>query len=97
MSVALEITFKTTQADHILTQLRACKEREFDRNPPRGFLGATIEDRPESGTVVFRSEWQDDDALEYTRDSALSRPVSIFAHIHADGRDDRKMEIGRTA
>ncbi|PKQ06801.1 MAG: hypothetical protein CVT72_05355 [Alphaproteobacteria bacterium HGW-Alphaproteobacteria-11] len=97
MPVALEIIFETTQADHILTQLRAYKEREFDRNPPRGFLGATIEDRPESGTVVFRSEWEDDDALEYTRDSAPFEACLDLCDIYADGRDDKKMEIGRSA
>jgi len=94
MPVALEITFTTRQADHIMTQLRAYKEREFDRNPPRGFLGATIEDHPDKGTVVFRSEWEDDDALEFTRDSAPFETCLDLCDIHADGRDDRKMDIG---
>lgn len=77
MPIALKITFETSQADHILTQLRAYKEREFDRNPPRGFIGATVTE--EDGKVIFRSDWEDDDALENTRDSAPSRPASISA------------------
>jgi quinol monooxygenase YgiN len=94
MAVALLITFETSQADHIVTQLRAFKEREFDRNPPRGFRNATIEDHPESSTVVFRSEWDNDDALEYVRDSAPFEACLDLCDIYADGRDDRKVDLG---
>ena len=52
MAVALLITFETSQADHIVTQLRAYKEREFDRNPPRGFISSSISE--DGGKVIFR-------------------------------------------
>ncbi len=91
MPVALLITFETSQADHILTQLRAFKEREFDRNPPRGFLGSSVEDK--DGKVIFRSEWQDDDALEYIRDSAPFEACLDLCDIYADSRKDEKIGI----
>ncbi len=91
MPVALLITFETSQADHILTQLRAFKEREFDRNPPRGFLRSSVEDN--DGKVIFRSEWQDDDALEYVRDSAPFEACLDLCDIYADSRNDEKIEI----
>jgi quinol monooxygenase YgiN len=91
MAIALKITFETSQADHILTQLRAYKEREFDRNPPRGFLGAEIS--TDDGKVVFRSNWEDDDALENTRDSAPFEACLDLCEIHADDRKDEKIEL----
>jgi len=91
MAIALKITFETSQADHILTQLRAYKEREFDRNPPRGFLGAHIEQ--DDDKVIFRSDWQDDDALENTRDSAPFEACLDLCDIYADDRSDEKIEL----
>ncbi|MEP2830700.1 hypothetical protein [Parvibaculum sp.] len=91
MAVALLITFETSQADHIMTQLRAYKEREFDRNPPRGFIASSI--AQEGGKVVFRSEWEDDDALENTRDSAPFEACLDLCDIHADDRKDEKIEF----
>lgn len=91
MAIALKITFETSQADHIRTQLRAYKEREFDRNPPRGFIGADIS--MEDGKVIFRSDWEDDDALENTRDSAPFEACLDLCDIHADGRTDEKVEL----
>ncbi|PKQ02296.1 MAG: hypothetical protein CVT73_19035 [Alphaproteobacteria bacterium HGW-Alphaproteobacteria-12] len=91
MSVALLITFETSQAGHIVTQLRAYKEREFDRNPPRGFIGASVV--AEEGKVIFRSEWEDDDALENTRDSAPFEACLDLCDIYADDRTDEKVEI----
>lgn len=93
MAVALLITFETSQADHIVTQLRAYKEREFDRNPPRGFIRSSVEDDAASGTVTFRSEWENDDALEYVRDSAPFEACLDLCDIHADSRKDEKIEI----
>ena len=91
MAVALKITFETSQADHILTQLRAYKEREFDRNPPRGFIGASVAE--EDGKVIFRSDWEDDDALENTRDSAPFEACLDLCDIYADDRSDEKIEL----
>ena len=91
MAVALLITFETSQADHIVTQLRAYKEREFDRNPPRGFIGASVSE--EEDKVIFRSEWEDDDALENTRDSAPFEACLDLCDIYADDRTDKKIEI----
>ncbi|HCX69318.1 hypothetical protein [Parvibaculum sp.] len=91
MAVALLITFETSQADHILTQLRAYKEREFDRNPPTGFIASSI--AQEGDKVVFRSEWEDDDALENTRDSAPFEACLDLCDIHADDRKDEKIEF----
>jgi quinol monooxygenase YgiN len=91
MAVALLITFETSQADHIETQLRAYKEREFDRNPPRGFISSSISG--DGGKVIFRSEWQDDDALENTRDSAPFEACLDLCDIYADDRNDEKIEI----
>lgn len=91
MAIALKITFETSQADHILTQLRAYKEREFDRNPPRGFIGAKIEQ--DGGKVIFRSDWEDDDALENTRDSAPFEACLDICDIYADDRSDEKIEL----
>jgi len=91
MAIALKITFETSQADHILTQLRAYKEREFDRNPPRGFIGANVEQS--DGKVIFRSDWEDDDALENTRDSAPFEACLDICDIYADDRSDEKIEL----
>lgn len=91
MAIALKITFETSQADHILTQLRAYKEREFDRNPPRGFIGASVEQS--DGKVIFRSDWEDDDALENTRDSAPFEACLDLCDIYADDRSDEKIEL----
>ncbi len=91
MAIALKITFETSQADHILTQLRAYKEREFDRNPPRGFIGAKIEQ--DGSKVIFRSDWEDDDALENTRDSAPFEACLDICDIYADDRSDEKIEL----
>ncbi|MCF8470729.1 MAG: hypothetical protein K9G30_08085 [Parvibaculum sp.] len=92
MPIALLITFETSQADHILTQLRAYKEREFDRNPPRGFLAASLGE--DNGKVVFRSEWENDEALENTRDSAPFEACLDLCDIYATNRHDEKVEIG---
>lgn len=91
MAIALKITFETSQADHILTQLRAYKEREFDRNPPRGFIGASVEQS--DGKVIFRSDWEDDDALENTRDSAPFEACLDLCDIYADDRSDEKIDL----
>ncbi|MBA4211003.1 MAG: hypothetical protein C0454_15875 [Parvibaculum sp.] len=91
MAIALRITFETSQADHILTQLRAYKEREFDRNPPRGFIGSRIEEV--DGKVVFQSDWENDDALEYTLDSAPFEACLDLCDIYADDRKDEKIEL----
>ena len=93
MAVALLITFKTSQPDHIVTQLRAYKEREFDRNPPRGFIQAQIQENAGDGSVLFRSEWQDEDALENTLDSAPFEACLDLCDIHADSRKDERVEI----
>lgn len=92
MPIALLITFETSQAEHILTQLRAYKEREFDRNPPRGLLTASLGE--DDGKVVFRSEWENDEALENTRDSAPFEACLDLCDIYADDRHDEKIEIG---
>ncbi len=91
MAVALQITFETSQADHILTQLRAYKEREFDRNPPRGFISSSV--TQDGDKVIFRSEWEDEDALENTRDSAPFEACLDLCDIYADDRKDEKVEI----
>lgn len=91
MAVALLITFETSQADHILTQLRAYKEREFDRNPPRGFISSSV--TQDGDKVIFRSEWEDDDALENTLDSAPFEACLDLCDVYADDRKDEKVEI----
>lgn len=91
MAVALLITFETSQADHILTQLRAYKEREFDRNPPRGFISSSV--TQDGDKVIFRSEWEDEDALENTLDSAPFEACLDLCDVYADDRKDEKLEI----
>ena len=91
MAVALLITFESSKADHILTQLRAYKEREFDRNPPRGFISSSV--TQDGDKVIFRSEWEDEDALENTRDSAPFEACLDLCDIYADDRKDEKVEI----
>ena len=91
MAAALIITFETDQPDNILTQLRAYKERELDRNAPDGFVG--VELKEEGGKVVYRTEWASKDALDDVTDSAPWEACLDLCDIYADDRKDEILEL----
>lgn len=91
MAVALIITFETDQPDNILTQLRAYKERELDRNAPDGFI--SVELKEEGGKVVYRTEWADKEAMDEVTDSAPWEASLDLCDIYADDRKDEIVEL----
>ncbi|MAB13352.1 hypothetical protein [Parvibaculum sp.] len=91
MAVALIITFETDQPDSILTQLRAYKERELDRNAPDGFI--SVELKEEDGKVVYRTEWADKEAMDEVTDSAPWEASLDLCDIYADDRKDEIVEL----
>ncbi len=91
MAVALIITFETDQPDNILTQLRAYKERELDRNAPDGFI--SVELKEEDGKVVYRTEWADKEAMDEVTDSAPWEASLDLCDIYADDRKDEIVEL----
>lgn len=93
MAVAYTVTFKTTKADQITSQLQGYKERELDRNPPPGFRSAVIEEHATKGVVHFRTEWADDEALDEVRDGAPWEACMDLCGIYADGEDETRETI----
>jgi len=70
MAIAFIVTYEASTPDTIVQQLKAFKERELDRSPPKGFLAARILEGTDGQTVTFLTEWEDEASLEDTRDSA---------------------------
>lgn len=70
MAIAFVVTYEASDPDTIVQQLKAYKERELDRSPPRGYLGARILEGTDGKAVTFLTEWEDEATLEDTRDSA---------------------------
>ncbi|WP_420559091.1 hypothetical protein [Tepidicaulis sp.] len=70
MAIAYLITYEASDPDTIVQQLKAYKERELDRSPPKGYLGARILEGTDGKTVTFLTEWESEEQLEDTRDSA---------------------------
>jgi heme-degrading monooxygenase HmoA len=70
MAIAYLITYEASDPDTIVQQLKAYKERELDRSPPKGFLDARILEGTDGKTVTFLTEWVSEEELEDTRDSA---------------------------
>ena len=91
MAVALIITFETGQPENIMTQLRAYKERELDRNAPDGFVG--VELKEEGDKVVYRTEWASKEAMEDVTDSAPWEASLDLCDIYADDRKDEIVEL----
>jgi hypothetical protein len=95
MSVAHLIQFKTSSPDDILLQLRGFVEREFDRNPPKGFMSSRILLGSDGKSVAFYTEWENAETLEDTRDSAPWEACMDLNDVHADSRADVTFAIAR--
>jgi hypothetical protein len=95
MPVAHLIQFKTSKPDDIITQLRAYAERELDRNPPRGFITSRILSRADGKSVAFYTEWENEELLDDTRDSAPWEACMDLNEIHASGREDATYAVAR--
>lgn len=70
MAVAHLITYKSSSPDTIVSQTVGYKERELDRSPPDGFLSAKVFLAEEAETILFLTEWESEDQLAETLDSA---------------------------
>jgi heme-degrading monooxygenase HmoA len=70
MTIAHLITYKTSSPDTIVSQSVGYKERELDRSPPDGFLAAKVFVDEDAECVVFLTEWESEEQLAETQDSA---------------------------
>jgi len=88
MTISYCVQFETSDQDQILTQLRGYKERELDRSPPTGFEAVSILRGTDDKTVIFQTQWADEETLEETRTSAPWEACidlcSVFADDHKD-------------
>lgn len=70
MTIAHMITYETSSIDTVIAQTIAYKERELDRSPPDGFLSVHIYANEDVDTVVFLTEWENEDRLAETTEQA---------------------------
>ena len=95
MSVAHLIQFKTSNPDEIHSQLRGYAERELDRNPPKGFKLSRILLGKDGKSVAFYTEWDSEEALDDTRDSAPWEACMDLSDVHAESSQETFFSIAR--
>lgn len=70
MTIAHIITYTCSSPDTIVSQCVGYKERELDRSPPDGFIRAHIFTDEAKEKIIFLTEWQSEEHLAETQDSA---------------------------